>query len=150
MRIASKKCFGLTLVSGLLLLALLHVWNARTSRPQTSTNDIQQRRKLLEGKIPDINAYRDIAYHIKEDVAWCVMSQNIYYFVNILLCIFIFTPVHSISIIFIPNAVVWLKIHVCVRLMRPFTCHFPICCSHVFGHIILNMCSWTLTLTLRA
>lgn len=144
MHIISKKCFGLILVSGLLLLALLHVWDARTSR-----NDIQQRQKLLEGKIPHISAYGDIAYHIKEDVAWCVISQNICYFIYILLCIFIFTPIHSISIIFIPNAVVWLKIHACVRLMRPFTCHFPICCSHVFGHIILMMRFWTPTLTLR-
>lgn len=153
MHITKKKCLGLILLSGLLLLALLQVLSPWTH----SGVDIQQRqgssvKKLLDGKIQDIiSGYRDIAYHTKEDVAWCVISQNTCYFVYILLLILICIPFNSLSIIYIPDAVVWLKIHVCVWLMRrPFTCRSPICCSRVCGPIMLVLRSWSPTLTLKA
>ncbi|XP_070695867.1 beta-1,4 N-acetylgalactosaminyltransferase 1a [Pempheris klunzingeri] len=77
MRVIYKKCLGLTLVSGLLLLALFHTWSPWTN----SGVDIRQRqaspiKKLLEGKIQDsISGNHDIAYHIKEDVA-SRLAQN--------------------------------------------------------------------------
>lgn len=76
MRASCKKCLGLLLVSGL-LLALFHVWRPGTS----SVVDIRPRqgdlmKKLFEAKIQDtVSGYHDIAYHIKEDVARCVISQ---------------------------------------------------------------------------
>lgn len=76
MRATFKKCFGLLLVSGL-LVALFRTWYPGTS----SGVDIQPRqegllKKILEGKIREtISAYQDIAYHIKDDVA-CHLAQN--------------------------------------------------------------------------
>lgn len=87
MHITKKKCLGLILLNGLLFLAILQVWSPWT-HPGV---DIEPRqgssvKKLLDGKIQDIiGGYRDIAYHTKEDVAWCVISQNTCYFVYILL-----------------------------------------------------------------
>lgn len=72
-----KKWLGLILVSvsGILLLAFFHAWGPGSS----SEVNIQPRlespiKKLLKGKIQDtIGGYQDIAYHIKEDVARCVI-----------------------------------------------------------------------------
>ncbi|XP_070766188.1 beta-1,4 N-acetylgalactosaminyltransferase 1a [Enoplosus armatus] len=77
MRTKCKKCLGLILVSGLLLLALFHARSPGTS----SVVDIRPRhgspmKKLLDGKIRDtISDYHDIAYDVKEDVA-CRLAQN--------------------------------------------------------------------------
>lgn len=55
---------------------------------------------------------------------------------------------HSFN--FIHDAAVWLKIHVCVWLMRrPFACPSPICCSHLCGPTTLALRSWSLKLTLK-
>lgn len=74
----TRKCLGLILASGLLLLALFYAWSPGTS----SGVDIWQRQgrpvKKLNAKMQDIiSGNPDIAYHIKEDVAWCVMSQHV-------------------------------------------------------------------------
>ncbi|XP_068603827.1 beta-1,4 N-acetylgalactosaminyltransferase 1a [Brachionichthys hirsutus] len=71
MRSGCKKCLGLVLLGGLLLAALFHGWSSSSS----SEVDIRQRpesqiKKLLQAKIQEITReHRDIAYHIKEDVA---------------------------------------------------------------------------------
>ncbi|KAI3357422.1 hypothetical protein L3Q82_015857 [Scortum barcoo] len=72
-----KKCLGLILASGLLLLVLFHAWIPRN----VSEVDIRPRQgspmqKLIDGKIRDtITGYNDIAYTIKEDVA-SRLAQN--------------------------------------------------------------------------
>lgn len=79
MRACYKKSLGLIVISGFLLLALFHVWSPGT----ISGVDIRPRQgsaieKLLEWKFQDaVSDYHDIAYHINEDVAWCVISQVI-------------------------------------------------------------------------
>lgn len=83
MRTSYKKCLGLVLVSGLLLLALFNAYSPGTG----SVVDIRPRQgspmqKLIDGIIRDtISGHNDIAYNIKEDVAWCVNSQRVCYFV---------------------------------------------------------------------
>lgn len=82
MRTTYKKCLSLILISVLLLLALFYASSPGTS----SVVDIRPRqdsplKKLLDGKIGDtISGYRDIPYHIKEEVAWCVISQHVWIF----------------------------------------------------------------------
>ena len=82
MRACHKKSLGLIVLSGL-ALALFHVWSPGT----TSGVDIQPRQRseiheLLERKaLNAISDYPDIAFNIKEDVAWCVSSQAYCYFV---------------------------------------------------------------------
>ncbi|XP_038578497.1 beta-1,4 N-acetylgalactosaminyltransferase 1a isoform X1 [Micropterus salmoides] len=77
MRTTYKKCLSLILISVLLLLALFYASSPGTS----SVVDIRPRqdsplKKLLDGKIGDtISGYRDIPYHIKEEVA-CRLAQN--------------------------------------------------------------------------
>uniref|UniRef100_A0A3Q3W9Z7 Beta-1,4 N-acetylgalactosaminyltransferase n=1 Tax=Mola mola TaxID=94237 RepID=A0A3Q3W9Z7_MOLML len=67
----AKKCFGLILVSGILLLAYDQLWKTGIS----SGVDIWARpasilKKSLERQFQDIpNGYQDIAYHKKKDVA---------------------------------------------------------------------------------
>lgn len=151
MHVTVKKCFGLTLVSGLLLLSLLQVWNSWTS-PGV---DIQPRQgsllKLLDRKIQDImSGYRDIAYHIKVDVARWVIDHSTSYFVHLLLLTFIFVPLNSLSKIFPPDVVIWLKMHACVGLRRrPSACRSLTCCSHLCGPIMLALHSWSPNLTQR-
>lgn len=71
MRVINKKFLGLILISGLLLTALLHVWNPwsgsvvdiQPRQQSTMKNLIERTTQLL------VSSYEDIAYHIKEDVA---------------------------------------------------------------------------------
>ncbi|XP_028439933.1 beta-1,4 N-acetylgalactosaminyltransferase 1a isoform X1 [Perca flavescens] len=76
MRANYKKFVGLILVSGL-LLGLFYAWSPGTS----SGVDIRPRqegliKELIEGKIRDpFSGNRDIAYHIKDDVA-CHLARN--------------------------------------------------------------------------
>lgn len=71
MRPTCKKCLGLIVVSGLLVVVLFHSWNAGTSL----TVDIRPRQEDLiktrfSGKIGDTTSdYHDIDYHVKENVA---------------------------------------------------------------------------------
>lgn len=151
MHVTIKKSFGLTLVSALLLLSLLHVWNSWTS-PGV---DIQPRQgsllKLLDRKIQDImSGYDEITHHIKVDVARCVIIHSAFFFVRLLLLTVIFIPLNSLSKISTPDVVIWLKMHACVGLKRrPSACRFPICCSHVCGPIMLVLHSWSPSLTRR-
>ena len=84
MRATCKRCLGLILASGILLLVLFHAWSPGTSLEV----DIRPRqggplKKLLDGKIQDIISgyHDDISYHIKADVARFVISQHVSYFV---------------------------------------------------------------------
>ncbi|KAM4610793.1 beta-1,4 N-acetylgalactosaminyltransferase 1a [Polymixia lowei] len=71
----SKKLLVLILVSGLLLLAILHSWSPGSN----SGVDIRPRQgntllELLENKSKEGVSHDDIPYHIKEDVA-CRLAQ---------------------------------------------------------------------------
>lgn len=71
MHVVKKKFFGLILISGLLLTALLHVWNPWSG----SVVDIRPRQQSTIQNLIDratqrsVSGYQDIAYHIKEGVA---------------------------------------------------------------------------------
>lgn len=71
MRVSKNKFLGLILISGLLLTALLHVWESRSG----SVVDIGPRQQSTIKNLVDrtsqhlVSVYPDIAYHIKEDVA---------------------------------------------------------------------------------
>ncbi|XP_040009086.1 beta-1,4 N-acetylgalactosaminyltransferase 1a isoform X2 [Xiphias gladius] len=77
MRITNKKCLGLIFIGVGGLLALFHAWSPGSS----SRVDIRSRQRsriktLLEWKIQDITrGYREIAYHIKEEVS-SRLAQN--------------------------------------------------------------------------
>lgn len=71
MRTPHKKCLGLILISGLLLLFLFYGWSPGTS----SVVDIQPKewskiKKLLRQRFQDSSSdFQDIPYHINEDMA---------------------------------------------------------------------------------
>lgn len=79
MRATCKKCLGLIFLGGLLLIALFRGWGSLTS----SGVDIRltqesPMKKLLDESInKTISGYADIAYHVKEDVAWWVVNHEI-------------------------------------------------------------------------
>ena len=84
MRVTIKKCLGPMLLTGLTLLALFYAWSPGAS----SSVDVRPRQrsplqKLLHETIQGIISvhHNDIAYHIKEDVAWCVITQHVCSFV---------------------------------------------------------------------
>lgn len=72
MRITTKKCLSLVLVSGLVLLAFFHGWSSRNysavdirikHRGSLATQVNQRKLHVVA------NGYPDIAYSIKEEVA---------------------------------------------------------------------------------
>ncbi|XP_074537856.1 beta-1,4 N-acetylgalactosaminyltransferase 1a [Halichoeres trimaculatus] len=71
MRASYKRCCGLILLVGFLLMALCHVWSpGSSSRVDIWPKELGPIDSHLNGKIRNIaSAYRDIPYHIKEDVA---------------------------------------------------------------------------------
>lgn len=63
---SSRKCVQLALLSGILLVALCYFW-----KPSSKEVDISS--SQVTGKIGDAtNGYKDISYHIKEEMARCV------------------------------------------------------------------------------
>lgn len=71
-----SRCLGLILVGGPLLYTLFNVWSSRTTGVDIHPKEWGPLHSYLSGKLRSINnAYHDIPYHIKEDVA-CRLAQN--------------------------------------------------------------------------
>lgn len=125
MRSSYKKCLGLILISGLLMLALFHAYSPGTG----SVVDIRPRQgspiqKLIDGKIRDtVSGYNDIAYNIKEDVAWYVNSRHVRYFVKVMLWILIFILINSIPFLSWHSRLAQNR---CVCLAGKETFHLPL------------------------
>lgn len=92
-----KNGLKLFLVAGLLLM--FYFWSLWTC----PAVDIRPRRgssiqKLLTGKTGDILiAYPDIAYRIKENVAWCVIHHNVWLNSNLISVVLLLT--HSVQLL---------------------------------------------------
>lgn len=71
MHIKAKKCFGLILVSGVLLLAYDQLWKTKIhSGVDIRPKPTSMLKKALERQFQEIpNGYQDIAYRTKKDVA---------------------------------------------------------------------------------
>ncbi|XP_061759365.1 beta-1,4 N-acetylgalactosaminyltransferase 1a isoform X2 [Nerophis ophidion] len=77
MRVSSKKCLGLLVIIGSLLVALFNTWSpaALSAVDLRPGHNVGMETVIME-KLQDLlNKYDDISYHIKEDVA-CLLRRN--------------------------------------------------------------------------
>uniref|UniRef100_A0A3Q4HKY6 Beta-1,4-N-acetyl-galactosaminyl transferase 1a n=1 Tax=Neolamprologus brichardi TaxID=32507 RepID=A0A3Q4HKY6_NEOBR len=74
---SSRKCVRLALLSGILLVALFYFWKPNRKEVDISSSQVTPIKKLFTGKIGDAtNGYKDIPYHIKEEMARCVSCTD--------------------------------------------------------------------------
>lgn len=128
------------LLTGLTLLALFYAWSPGTS----SVVDVwprqgNQLQKLLDETNQGIISghHNDIAYHIKEDVARCVITQRIcsFVFIQILLWILVINFLSTYYHFFSHHS--RLALNTCVCLADKDTLHLPfsnLLFSRVWAH----------------
>lgn len=81
MRNSSRKCVRLALLGGFFLVALLYFWKPSSKEVDISPRQDAPIKKLFTGKIGDAtNGYKDISYHIKEEVARCAIVTIFFFF----------------------------------------------------------------------
>lgn len=77
MHIRLKRSLGLTLLAGLLLVALLQGWTQSSSTVDIKPRSGNNLKELIDRKNHDIiGSYGDIPYHTKESVARCVARER--------------------------------------------------------------------------
>lgn len=138
---SSRKCVRLALLSGILLVALFYFWKPNRKEVDISSSQVTPIKKLFTGKIGDAtNGYKDIPYHIKEEMARCVSATLSFKFK------FFFLLLNSLLF----PTVVWLKMPAYARLMKkPFAYRCQICSFHTCGLTILIKHFWSSTLILK-